>query len=212
MINRITSSLVILTAFGAMVASGCGGASEEFDAPDFEGPEFEALEFEQIDSDLSSNCAPTVDPLIQVPAGNKLGFELDAVGYQVYVCQSSTTGYAWALQAPDAKLYNSKGKEVGIHYVGPTWEYKDGSKVVGARVAGVTPDTTAIPWLLIQATAHEGSGKLAGVTYIQRLATVGGLAPAAATCTADNVGALAPIEYTAEYYYFVSGKPPCGCK
>jgi hypothetical protein len=186
---------------GATLALGCGAAAEET----------EPLEFDNVESEVSSRCAPVVDAAIQVPEGNKLGFVLDAYGTQIYVCQASGTSYAWALKAPDAKLYNTKGKEVGIHYAGPTWEYKDGSSVVGARLAAVTPDPTAIPWLLIEATTHEGSGKMDGVTYIQRLETVGGLAPAAASCTADNVGVLAPIEYSATYYYFVSGKPPCGC-
>lgn len=201
MTKHIVPNFASLITLGALAATGCGGAPEETDT----------VEFDQVESALSKSCAPEVDPALKVPDGNKLAFALDAFGYQVYVCQASGTSFGWTLQAPDATLYNAKGKEVGTHYVGPTWEYKDGSSVVGARLAGYTPDTTAIPWLLLQATAHTGSGKLAPVTYIQRLDTVGGLAPSATTCTAENVGELAPIEYSAVYYYFVSGNPPCGC-
>lgn len=160
----------------------------------------------------ASKCAPQVDESIAVPSGNRLAFELDAVGSQIYVCQASGAGYAWTLQAPEALLYNHRGKEVGSHYAGPTWEYKDGSLVVGTKLAAFTPDTTAIPWLLLEATGHSGEGKMEDVTYVQRLDTEGGLAPDAATCTADTVGAVVPVEYVASYYYFVPGKPPCGCK
>lgn len=197
-------SFASLLALNAIFLAGCGSAPNT--------SEMDTLELGQVESALSKSCAPEVDPAIEVPDGNKLGFILDAVGYQVYICQASGTSFGWTLQAPDAILYNVKGREVGTHYAGPTWEYKDGSSVVGTRVAGYTPDPTAIPWLLVQATAFAGTGKMEAVTYIQRLDTVGGLAPDNTTCTADNVGELAPIEYTATYYYFVSGNPPCGCQ
>lgn len=193
--RHLTTTLTVGLCFG------CSGA-----------PESDSLELGDVESALSKQCAPKVDASIQVPEGNKLAFSLDASGDQVYVCQASGSGYAWTLQAPDAKLYNAKGKEVGTHYAGPTWEYKDASSVVGTKQAAFTPDATAVPWLLLEATAHNGKGKMDDITYIQRLETIGGLAPAAATCTADNVGSLAPVEYSAVYYFFVSGKPPCGCK
>lgn len=204
MTNRIIQIARQLTITSLVLAplTGCGAVPNEDDT----------LEFGNVESALSKHCAPNVDASIAVPEGNKLAFSLDASGDQVYVCQASGSAYAWTLQAPDAKLYNTRGKEVGTHYAGPTWEYKDGSSVVGTKVAAFTPDTTAIPWLLIQATAHDGTGKMDDITYIQRLETIGGLAPDASTCTAANVGSLAPVEYSAVYYYFVSGEPPCGCK
>ena len=80
--------------------------------------------------------------------------------------------------------------------------YTDGSTVVGSRLAGVTVDTTAVPWLLLQAIAHTGSGKMAKVSFIQRLNTTGGLAPSADSCSAANLGALVNIDYTADYYFY----------
>jgi hypothetical protein len=144
-----------------------------------------------------SSCGPTIPDAIAAPAGNKLAFMLDAEGVQIYACN----GTAWALQGPDADLFNRGHRIAGSHYAGPTWEALDGSTVVGSRLAGVTVDPTAIPWLLLQAVSHAGEGRMAKVSYIQRLSTVGGLAPAAG-CDADHVGALAEIDYTATYAFY----------
>jgi hypothetical protein len=56
---------------------------------------------------------------------------LHAEGAQVYECKSSGDGaLAWAFREPIATLF-SDGKTVGRHYAGPTWDYSDGSAVVG---------------------------------------------------------------------------------
>lgn len=197
----IAISLVTLTL------AGCSAAPEDNAAPSDDAPTFDA-----VGAALSAKCPPAVDPSIAVPSGNKLALTLDAVGLQVYVCQATDTGYAWTLRAPDATLYDARGREVGSHYAGPTWEYKDESRVVGAKRAEYVPDTTSVPWLLLEATSHTGKGKLAKISYIQRLNTEGGLAPAAATCTAQNLGELSAVDYAATYYFFVPGKAGCGCK
>jgi hypothetical protein len=91
------------------------------------------------------------------------------------------------------------------HYAGPTWEARDGSKVVGSRVDGVTVDPTAIPWLLLSAAstaAGPDGDKLAKTTYIQRIATTGGLAPAASQCTAASSGSVVEVPYTADYVFW----------
>ena len=95
----------------------------------------------------------------------------------------------WGLVAPRADLYDDKGKHRGTHTGGPTWQDQDGSTVVASRVDGVTVDPTAIPWLLLKATP-TAPGKLGKTTYIQRIATEGGLAPAASSCTAGGAGEI----------------------
>lgn len=50
-------------------------------------------------------------------------------------------------------------------------------------------------------------GTFADTTFIQRLNTTGGLAPAAATCNASTVGTQAEIPYTADYAFW---KKSCG--
>jgi hypothetical protein len=141
---------------------------------------------------------PTTD--LAVPAGNRLVRQLEAVGVQVYTCTAAPAGAAWVFTGPEATLQSRQGEAAGKHYAGPTWEALDGSKVVGAKVAGATPDPAAIPWLLLRATSHAGAGEMTEVTYIQRIATTGGLAPAEG-CTPASLGAVARVPYTASYCF-----------
>jgi hypothetical protein len=55
--------------------------------------------------------------------------------------------------------------------------------------------------ILLQAVSHTGDGRMSKVTYVQRLDTAGGLAPAAG-CDADHVGKEADVDYTATYYFY----------
>jgi hypothetical protein len=88
------------------------------------------------------------------------------------------------------------------HYAGPTWQANDGSKVVGEVVAHVAAaDNSAIPWLLLRAKAHDGSGVLAGVEFIQRLHTVGGKAPLSG-CDAGYAGTRVRVDYSADYNFY----------
>ena len=82
----------------------------------------------------------------------------------------------------------------------------DGSAVVGKKVAQAdAPQTDAVPWLLLAATSTTGSGVFTGVTYVQRIATTGGKAPATG-CGADNVDAETRVPYTADYYFYAPAK------
>ena len=148
---------------------------------------------------------PTVPSQIQVGAGHKVFLVGHAVGVQIYPCNAIAGGFAWGATTPRAKLYGDNGRLIVTHYGGPTWESRDGSAVVGQRVDGVTVDPTAIPWLLLSATRASSStrfGMLAGTTFIQRVATAGGLAPAAAQCNAATAGTKREVPYTADYYFW----------
>jgi FtsP/CotA-like multicopper oxidase with cupredoxin domain len=148
---------------------------------------------------------PGIPTDIQVTDGSKLFLEAHATGVQIYDCVAVAGGYAWSPATPRADLYGANGKHIGIHYGGPTWEAKDGSKVVAKRDAGVTVDPTAIPWLRLSATptsAGPDGDRLAGTKWIQRVATVGGLAPAAADCSAATAGTRKEIPYSADYRFW----------
>jgi hypothetical protein len=149
-----------------------------------------------------SSRMPTVPPELAVPAGNKLDFVLGAEGVQIYDCKAPADGsFAWVFRAPEADLFDRRGSVDGSHYAGPTWEALDGSTVVGARVASVTVDASAIPWLLLQATSRSARGRMANVTFIQRLSTRGGLAPSSG-CNATLARAVAEVPYTASYAFY----------
>jgi Protein of unknown function (DUF3455) len=134
---------------------------------------------------------------LEVDAGNNVSFHTYAIGVQ----RHRWNGIAWVFVEPVAKLFANEDYmgETGIHYVGPTWESNSGSKVVAVREEGCNVDPTAIDWLLLRAVSNEGPGPFKKVTYIQRVNTVGGRAPAA---PGSSVGALIDVPYTAEYYFY----------
>jgi hypothetical protein len=150
----------------------------------------------------ASVCPEGVPPAIAPAADQTIKLSLQAVGVQVYVCNATATGFGWTFVAPQANLYNEDGRLVGTHFIGPTWQSNDGSSVVAARAAGATPDPSAIPWLLLNATGHsEVDGKFSDVTAVQRLDTVGGIAPTS-TCDSSNLGSIAQVPYTAQYVFY----------
>ena len=150
---------------------------------------------------------PTVPSDVQVPEGNKVFLVGHAVGVQIYSCNATATGFAWALVAPQADLYDDSGKLIATHFGGPTWRATDGSYVVGRRVNGVTVDATAIPWLLLSAasTAPGDGDRLVRTTFVQRVSTTGGLPPTAAACSDVTAGTTAEVPYTADYYFWKRG-------
>ena len=151
--------------------------------------------------------SPTVpDVKLEVPAGNE-AFLVGHVstGVQIYKCDGS----AWSFVAPRADLVDDTGQLIIKHFAGPTWqEAPDGSSVVATRVYGVTVDKTAIPWLKLEATkttAGRGGNLLAPTTFIQRINTVGGLAPTE-PCNAGRSGTVKEVPYGADYFFYKSTK------
>ena len=135
---------------------------------------------------------------LATPANVKVAAHVFATGVQIY----RFDGNAWVLISPSAVLTDDEAHRntVGMHYQGPAWEALDGSKVTATAAANCTPDATAIPWLLLNATATSAPGVFAGVTHIHRVNTIGGRAPAALPGTA--VGALTSVSYKTEYFFY----------
>lgn len=144
----------------------------------------------------------SVWPLTQYgPDAEVLEVDSSRKSSAIYTCSATAIGYDWVFKAPEATLYDDHGHVAASHYAGPTWEYRDGSKVVGKKGSAFTADPTAIPELLLIAVSHEGDGRMSDVTFIQRLDTVGGLAPPSG-CDSTTVGATARVDYTATYYFY----------
>jgi hypothetical protein len=143
----------------------------------------------------------TVPDALKVPDGNKLTGVFSAAGVQTYTC----TNGAWTLLEPAATLWakNDRSKRsVALHSRGPVWvSTVDGSAVNGSAIAN-SPKTGAIPELLVKATATRGSGVFADVSYIQRLNTHGGVAPAGACTGTDQVS----VQYSATYAFYKPAK------
>ncbi|HEX6829857.1 MAG TPA: DUF3455 domain-containing protein [Burkholderiales bacterium] len=149
--------------------------------------------------------APEVPANLRPPASQVLFLEALASGVQIYECASKPdqpSSYEWAFRAPEASLTDPTGRHLGKHFAGPTWESTDGSSVVGevkARDPG--PNPSAIPWLLLGAKSTAGAGVLSKTTSVQRVTTVGGVAPAD-PCGATNARQVARVPYTATYYFY----------
>jgi len=142
----------------------------------------------------------TIPSAIAAPPGSELLLIAHARGFQIYVCRPE----GWVLKAPEAVLYDQQGNAIGKHFAGPTWQHEDGSQIAGKLAAKVdSPDPAAIPWVLLDVTAHEGDGILSRVTSIQRINTVAGLPPAS-VCAEPKDGAGFKSTYAADYYFYSS--------
>jgi hypothetical protein len=162
---------------------------------------------------LVAGCAGTQQssPIIpdQLDPGAKEAMTLivPAKGVQIYECRASKDkagAYEWAFVAPEAELFDTTGGAIGRHYAGPHWESTDGSKVLAKVVARAdAPKAGDIPWLLLGAKSVGPEGSFSKVTSIQRVNTVGGVAPKVG-CSQDNAGTPARVPYTADYYFFTA--------
>src|SRR5436190_17056057 len=164
---------------------------------------------------LGAACASPQPPtsMVKVPdklkpgANESLAIIVSAKGVQIYECRArrdSGGGYEWAFVAPEADLFDARGNRIGRHYAGPHWESADGSRILGTvkeRADAPVPD--AIPWLLLTAKSVGSDGTFSTVTSVQRVNTVGGVAPKAG-CSQAAVGTPARIGYTADYYFFTT--------
>jgi hypothetical protein len=149
-----------------------------------------------------SASAQQVPQTLQPPANEQLLLQVHAKGDQIYSCKGDDGQFAWTLKAPDAQLFDKDGKSFGKHFVGPSWEANDGSRVMGKAAANApSPDADSIPWLLVTVVSHSGEGILARATSIQRLNTKGGKAPASG-CEAGHVGQEVRVPYSADYLFF----------
>jgi hypothetical protein len=150
---------------------------------------------------------PAVPTEIAVVDGHKLFLVAHAVGVQIHECIPNGSGYRWRFIGPRANLYDDHGMLLATHSSGPSWQARDGSKVT-ATVDGtgsVTVDPGAIPWLRLRVTsasAGPDGDRLAATKFIQRIRTMGGLAPAAASCNSETLGDAAEVAYTADYTFW----------
>lgn len=147
-------------------------------------------------------------PAVQVPAGNVVAMETVGVGEITYECRDKKDmagQYEWVFVGPDAALNDRSGKKVGKYFGPPaTWESMDGSKITGAQVAVSPAGAGNIPTQLVKANPAMGAGAMAGFTYIQRVATQGGTAPAMA-CDATSKGKKEIVKYQADYIFYKAG-------
>jgi hypothetical protein len=167
---------------------------------------------------------PLVPQSLQVQQGNTVFLKGHAFGTQNYICLPAGTGFAWTLFTPEATLFNRGDKQIITHFFSPnppatailpTWQHSRDSSAVWASAAAppsfdpafVAPG--AVPWLLLQADATQdgptGGDTLSGTTFIHRVNTSGGLAPATGCASLVQVGAKKFVPYEADYFFYTNG-------
>jgi hypothetical protein len=192
--------------------------------------------------DRTSTVATAVPANLQPPAGNVAYRRYHAVGTQNYICllrsPADPFSYRWTFQGPQATLFSvflpTVHVPAGQHFLSPitppdsgglpTWQDNLGGTVWGSKVAAsVDPafvSPTAIPWLLLKSVFFKfgtpAPGIVSAASYIQRINTVGGLAPGQLTntqdpqpettscATATDVGKISFEPYEADYVFFRS--------
>lgn len=134
---------------------------------------------------------------------------LRAVGAQIYECvKSDGGGWEWKFRAPEATLFDARGTKAGSHGAGPFWSLEDGSRIVGQMTASWKPSSAdAIPWLLLKVSSRTGVGGLEGVEAVQRINTVGGVAPPAQLCPGLASDRTVRVPYGADYVFWSAVKP-----
>lgn len=158
---------------------------------------------------------------LQVPAGQQAFLIAHAQGTQNYICLPSGPRAAWAFLGPQATLFDAGGEQVVTHYLSPnptengtpraTWQHsRDTSAAWAVAIASSTDPAFvapgAIPWLLLQVTGTQYGpamgDRLALTTFIQRVNTAGGVAPATGCKVSADVGKRAMVPYTTEYVFY----------
>ena len=153
----------------------------------------------------SSRSVADVPEKLKPASNESLTMVVPAKGVQIYECRARKEGdgiYEWAFVAPEAELFDLRGRRIGRHYAGPHWEDSDGSRIVGSvKERAEAPVADAIPWLLLGAKSVGADGAFSKVTSIQRVNTAGGTAPKGG-CSQAEAGKPVRVPYTADYYFF----------
>jgi len=152
----------------------------------------------------AASMSGEIPQAVTPPAGHKSVMTLKGVGMLTYECRAKAGAigtHEWAFVGPDAMLQDASGKTVGKYYGGPTWEHNEGGKITGKQLAVAPGAAGAIPLQLVQTAPAIGDGPFKDVSYIQRVNTVGGVAPSA-TCDASKIGNKQTVKYAADYVFY----------
>jgi Protein of unknown function (DUF3455) len=139
------------------------------------------------------------------------------------MCPAS--GFAWAFFGPQATLFDDVDEQIITHFLSPnlgsnppekgtprvTWQHSQDTSTVWAMAieSSSNPgfvESGAIPWVLLRVVGAKdgptGGDTLTPTTYIQRVNTVGGVAPSAGCTLSEDVGKKALVPYEADYFFY----------
>jgi hypothetical protein len=172
-------------------------------------------------ADSGPTSPPAVPAEVAVPTGHRPALVAHATGTQNYLCLPSGATVAWTLFGPQATLFDDSARQVMTHFLSPnpdeadaarpTWLHSRDSSAVWGRATGSSTDPEyvepgAIPWLRLEVVGAErgpdGGDRLTRTTFIQRVNTSGGSAPASGCAGPADIGARALVPYTTDYVFF----------
>jgi hypothetical protein len=166
-----------------------------------------------VSAPADTSAALTTPSAIAVPPGQSITLQAHGVGFQIYQCLRNADGKkVWTFHAPAAQLFATDGTLVATHFggvdvglpAGVYWQSSlDGSRVHGGN-AITSPVPGAIPQVRLDAVDTAGIGIYQDTSFIQRLNTVGGLAP---TGNCAKLDTLLPVAYEADYVFYAAGLP-----
>ena len=114
---------------------------------------------------------------------------------------------------PDPRDPNISPAVVADGAIRATWQHRDTS-AIWAKVrtnpdgstGAVTVDRDSIAWLLLEVVGAvdgpTGGDTLTKTTFVQRLNTVGGLAPKTGCASPTDLGNTAFVDYEADYFFY----------
>jgi hypothetical protein len=140
---------------------------------------------------------------IKVPDGHQPVLRLAGRGVQVFRCELREGAHVWAFRLPEAELIDERGIVVARHGANFSFEHTDGSRLLGTVVASdAAPRDDNLRWLLMSARAF-GTGALAGISYVQRVNTTGGMPPA--RCEPKQLNQLLRVDFSADFVFWRPG-------
>lgn len=164
---------------------------------------------------------PPVPGTLEVPAGHKAFLIGRAYGTQNYSCLPTEGVIKWVPAGPQATVFDAESKQILTHYLSAspeggalraTWRHSHDTSTVWASLLIETyaePDFVApgaIPWLRIRVGGKQygptWGDKLTVATFIQRVNTVGGVAPATGCALAADIGKRQFVPYAADYVFY----------
>jgi hypothetical protein len=190
--TTLARTILAATGVGVLVAGAALAGSSSSQA---------AVDSATADAFSTSGVFATSRPIpaaLAVPAGNSLTAAFAAQGVQVYQC----TAGAWTFVEPAASLIGQATKshriQTAVHFRGPSWESTNDGSLVTATAVANSPVAGSIPELLLKSATNRGTGLFGKVSYIQRLSTTGGAAPAGSCTDGQTTG----VTYTAKYRFY----------
>ena len=166
---------------------------------------------------------PAVPGNLKVDDGHVPFLILHAFGTQNYVCVTRGAGVGFVLFTPQATLFDENLEEVVHHFFSPNrdakdlnsirvaWQHSHDSSTFWGSVKDFSFDAEfvtpgAIPWLLVErkgtAAGPAGGDKLTKTTFVQRVNTAGGAAPAEGCSAFADIGRTQFVPYQADYVFY----------